>query len=131
MIVLDASVLIAHLDERDAQHERAVERLLELVEQPLACSTITLAEVLVGPARHGRLEVAREAIDEIGVVEITLAADAPERLALLRAETSLKLPDCCVLMAAQDARAARVLTFDDRLARAAMQLGFDAGGLEP
>jgi predicted nucleic acid-binding protein len=131
VIVLDASVLIAHLDERDAQHERAVERLLELVEQPLACSTITLAEVLVGPARHGRLEVAREAIDAIGVVEITLAADAPERLALLRAQTSLKLPDCCVLMAAQDARAARVLTFDDRLPRAAMHLGFDAGGLEP
>jgi predicted nucleic acid-binding protein len=131
VIVLDASVLIAHLDERDAQHERAVERLLELVEQPLACGTITLAEVLVGPAQHGRLEVAREAIDEISVIEITPAADAAERLALLRAETSLKLPDCCVLLAAQDARAAGVLTFDDRLARAAMHLGFDAGGPEP
>ena len=81
MIVLDANVLIAHLDERDAQHERAVERLLELAEQPLACSTITLAEVLVGPARHGRLDVARAAIDEIGVIEITLAVDAAERLA--------------------------------------------------
>jgi predicted nucleic acid-binding protein len=131
VIVLDANVLIAHLDERDAQHERAVERLLELVEQPLGCSTITVAEVLVGPARHGRLDVARAAIAEISVVEITLAADAAERLASLRAETSLKLPDCCVLMAAQDARAAGVLTFDDRLARAALQLGFDAGGLEP
>ena len=131
MIVLDANVLIAHLDERDAQHERAVERLLELAEQPLGCSTITLAEVLVGPARHGRLDVARAAIAEIGVIEITLAVDAAERLASLRAETSLKLPDCCVLIAAQDATAAGVLTFDDRLARAAMQLGFDAGGLEP
>jgi predicted nucleic acid-binding protein len=130
VIVLDANVLIAHLDERDAQHERAVERLLELAEQPLACSTITLAEVLVGPARHGRLDVARAAIAEIGVIEITLAVDAAERLASLRAETSLKLPDCCVLIAAQDATAAGVLTFDDRLARAAMQLGFDAGGLE-
>lgn len=131
MIVLDASVLIAHLDERDAQHERAVERLLELVEQPLACSVITLAEVLVAPARHRRLDVAREAIDEIGVLEITLGADAPERLASLRAETSLKLPDCCVLLAAEDARAAGVLTLDDRLARAAIQLGFDVGGLDP
>ena len=131
MIVLDASVLIAHLDERDAQHERAVERLLELAEQPVGCSTITLAEVLVGPARHGRLEVARTAIAEFGVYEITLGADAADRLASLRAETSLKLPDCCVLIAAQDATAAGVLTFDDRLARAAMQLGFDAGGLEP
>jgi predicted nucleic acid-binding protein len=28
VIVVDASVLIAHLDERDALHEQAVERLL-------------------------------------------------------------------------------------------------------
>jgi predicted nucleic acid-binding protein len=51
VIVVDASVLIAHLDERDALHQRAVERLLEAADQPLACSPITLADVLVGPTR--------------------------------------------------------------------------------
>ena len=118
MIVVDASVLIAHLDERDGQHERAVQALLEVVEQPLGCSPITLAEVLVGPARHDRLEAARDAVVALGVEEIPFAGDAPARLASLRVATGLKLPDCCVLLAAQDA-GAEILTFDDRLARAA------------
>ena len=123
MIVVDASVLIAHLDERDAQHKRAVERLLELAEQRLGCSPITLAEVFVGPARTGRLEVARQAITELGIAEIPLAGDAAARLASLRADTNLKLPDCCVLLAAQDAAAEAVLTFDHRLTREATRLG--------
>ena len=58
----------------------------------------------------------------LGVRELHLAADAAARLAVLRAETGLKLPDCCVLLVAQDVRAT-VVTFDDRLARAAAALG--------
>jgi predicted nucleic acid-binding protein len=126
VIVVDASVLIAHLDERDAQHEKAGERLLELAEQRLGCSPITLAEVFAGPARTGRLEVARQAITELGIAEIPLVDDAAARLASLRADTNLKLPDCCVLLAAQDAGAEAVLTFDHRLAREATGLGFGA-----
>jgi predicted nucleic acid-binding protein len=123
VIVVDASVLIAHLDAGDAQHEKAVERLLALAEQPLGCSPITLAEVLVGPAKSGRLEFARQAIADLGVTEVALAADAASRLASLRAETNLKLPDCCVLLAALDAGANGLLTFDDRLTREAARLG--------
>jgi predicted nucleic acid-binding protein len=119
VIVVDASVLIAHFDAQHALHERAVENLLEAAEQPLACSPLTLAEVLVGPARHSRLEVAREALARLGVREVAFAIDAPARLASLRAETNLNLPDCCVLLAAEDAPAARILTFDERLAKAA------------
>jgi predicted nucleic acid-binding protein len=119
VIVVDASVLIAHLDEHDALHDRAVEALLASAEQPLACSPITLAEVLVGPARAGRLPDARSAISGLGVAEIPLGDDAAGRLAELRAETALKMPDCCVLLAAEDGQAEAVLTFDDRLARAA------------
>ena len=120
MIVVDASVLIAHLDDRDALHDRAVEALLAVAEQPLGGSPLTLAEVLVGPARHGRLEAARSAIEELGVTSIPLREDAPARLAQLRVDSGLRLPDCCVLLAAEDADA--VLTFDDALARAAERL---------
>ncbi len=127
MILVDASVLIAHLDEDDAQHERAVECLLEWAEQPLACSPITLAEVLVGPARQGRLDRARDALARLGIDEVPLPVDAPARLASLRAETQLKLPDCCVLLAAQHGTARAVLTFDERLARSAERLGFGPG----
>jgi predicted nucleic acid-binding protein len=121
VIVVDASVLIAHLDENDALHERAVDALLASAAQPLACSPITLAEVLVGPARAGRLRDARSAIADLGVTEIALGDGAAARLAALRAETALKMPDCCVLLAANDAQAEAVLTFDVRLARAAEQ----------
>ena len=119
MIVIDASVLIAHLDQNDAQHDRALDARLAPAEQTLGCRPITRAEVLVGPARAGRLGDARAAVTDLGVGEIPLGDDAAARLASLRAETTLKMPDCCVLLAAEDAQAEAVLTFDVRLARAA------------
>ena len=131
MIVVDASVLIAHLDGGDAHHDLAVERLLASAESPIGCSSITLAEVLVGPARTSRLDIASDAIALLGVREIPVPADAAVRLARLRAETTLKLPDCCVLLAAQDERATAILTFDTRLDHAAADLGFDTPGGRP
>ena len=122
MIVLDANVLIAHLDHDDALHARAETALTEAASEPFASSTITLAEVFVGPARRDRLAAALTAIETLEVAEIPLGADAPTRLARLRAETGLKLPDCCVLLAAQDAGASSVLSFDDRLSAAAERL---------
>jgi predicted nucleic acid-binding protein len=127
VIVVDASVLIAHLDDRDALHDRAVECLLDVAEHPLGCSPLTLAEVLVGPARHRRLEAARAAIAGLEITALPLGDDAPARLAQLRANTGLRLPDCCVLLAAEDADARAVLTFDDGLARAGERLGFKPG----
>jgi predicted nucleic acid-binding protein len=127
VIVVDASVLIAHLDERDALHAGAGEALIEAADRRLGCSTITLAEVLVGPARHDRLGAAHAAVAELAIEEIPLGEDAPVRLAALRARSGLKMPDCCVLLAAQDAAAEAVLTFDDALAREVERLGLRAG----
>ena len=126
MIVVDASVLIVHLDERDALHARAGDALLAAADQQLGCSPITLAEVLVGPARRDRLDAARAAVAELDVEEIPLGEDAPVRLAALHAGSGLKMPDCCVLLAAQDAAAEEVLTFDDSLAREVERLGLRA-----
>jgi predicted nucleic acid-binding protein len=125
MIVLDASVLIAHLEQQDALHEAATERLLDLAGETFGASSITLAEVLVAPTRAGRLATARTALRTLGVAELALPANAAERLALLRSETALKLPDCCVLLAAEAANGA-VLTFDNRLAREVAQRGLSA-----
>jgi predicted nucleic acid-binding protein len=124
VIVVDASALIAHLDERDALHERAEAALLAAADQPLGCSPLTLAEVLVGPARRDRLEEAHIALEALALDVIALAADAPTRLASLRADTGLRLPDCCVVLAAQDADASSILSFDDVLVREASRLGF-------
>jgi predicted nucleic acid-binding protein len=128
VIILDASVLIAHLDAGDAQHERAVQRLLEVADQPLGCSSITRAEVLAGPARHGRTDIAEAALGTLALEDVALAGNAPARLAELRVTTGLKLPDCCVVLAAQDADADLILSFNERLSRAAARLGFGASG---
>ncbi len=84
---------------------------------------ITLAEALVTPTRRGALGAARAGLARLGVDEVTLGEDAAVRLAELRAQTRLKLPDCCVLLAARDAGADMVATFDERLGAAAEGLG--------
>jgi hypothetical protein len=53
-----------------------------------------------------------------------METDAPVRLAMLRAETRLKLPGCCVLLAAEQVCDAQIATFDDRLYGVARQRGF-------
>lgn len=122
MIVIDASVLIAYLDADDAQHTRA-EVLLEAAgATPLAASRLTLAEVLVGPTRAGKLELAMAALAQLDIDGVDLRADAPARLAGLRASTRLKMPDCCVLLAAEQVNG-QVATFDASLAAAARALG--------
>lgn len=122
MIVLDANVLIAHLDRQDAHHGAATARLLEVADQPFGASALTLAEVLVAPTRAGSLSAAQAALRTLEVSELPLPPNASERLAALRVDTSLKLPDCCVLLAAE-ASLGSVLTFDDRLAREAARRG--------
>lgn len=121
MIVLDASALIAHLDEQDAHHA-ATARLLELADESFAAGTITLAEVLVGPTRSGRLAEVEAALGALDIAELSLPPDSARKLAALRVETALTLPDCCVLLAAAT-NGGRVLTFDDRLSREAAQRG--------
>jgi predicted nucleic acid-binding protein len=59
VIVLDASVLIAYLDAEDAEHRRAESLLAREIDDQFAANPLTLAEVLVGPARSRRLDEAR------------------------------------------------------------------------
>jgi predicted nucleic acid-binding protein len=123
LIVLDASVLIAHLDAADAHHRRADELLQAFSPEPLGASPITLAEVMVGPARAGKLNLAATTLALLDVATVDLESNAPMRLAMLRASTGLKLPDCCVLLAAEQSGGV-LSTFDDRLAAAAEAHGY-------
>lgn len=56
-----------------------------------------------------------------------MTRDASLRLAQLRARTGLRLPDCCVLLAAETSQAT-VVTLDRRLAAAASSSGLDVIG---
>jgi len=127
VIVLDASVLIAHLDGSDPHHDGAQSLLEAAGEEALGASAITLAETLFSPARADRLEDAEEALARLGVRELMLREGAPARLAKLRAEIGLKLPDCCVLLAAQE-HSAVVASFDSHLLAAACKLGLETTG---
>lgn len=122
MIVLDASVLIAHLDGGDRHHADAQSVLEANSQEPLGASQITLAETLVSPARAGRLTEAEATLQRLQVDELALGENAPGRLAQLRTGTGLKMPDCCVLLAAQD-HDARIASFDTVLLKAARKLG--------
>ena len=118
MIVLDASVLIAFLDSEDTHHAAAEQLLTQAVDDDLAVNSLTLAEVLVAPVRNGRLDPVLAALHALEVQELNFPADTAVRLAQLRVTTGLKMPDCCVLLAAEEA-AASVASFDERLAQAA------------
>lgn len=118
VIVLDASVLIAYLDSSDDRHARAETLLAQEIDDDFAASSLSLAEVLVMPARENRVEAVRGALEDLEVQELPFPAGAAVKLAQLRASTSLTMPDCCVLLAAEEQQA-RVASFDDRLIDAA------------
>lgn len=119
MIVLDASVLISHLID-DVHSARALD-IID-TEEELAIHPITLAECLVGPVRVGRESEAMRTIESLGIERLALTDQQPLALAKLRAGTSLKLPDCCVLAAAIES-AATLATFDTTLATVASEYG--------
>lgn len=114
MIVLDASVLIGFIFDQDAHHAAAVALLRDEAGNAFGVSPVTLAEALVAPTRLGRVAAAERMLLEIGVTEIPLPRDAALQLAELRVESGLKMPDCCVLLAAITSNGA-VATFDSRL----------------
>lgn len=118
MILLDASVLIAFLDGADAHHALAEGLLARAIDDELVANTLTLAEVLVVPAREDRLDATCAALRDLEVHEVPFPVDAAVKLARLRTETRLKMPDCCVLLAAQNLDA-RIASFDNRLVEAA------------
>jgi len=86
---------------------------------------VTLAEVLVGPARAGRLADGIGALRGLEVAEEPLPHETPVELAELRAATGLRMPDCCVFLAALEV-GARVASFDARLVKAAPGVGVAA-----
>ncbi|MGI8711880.1 MAG: type II toxin-antitoxin system VapC family toxin, partial [Solirubrobacteraceae bacterium] len=92
-------------------------------DQRFGASVITLAETLVSPAHKGRLDEAQNALQELAVEPIELGVGSAPSLALLRAETGLRMPDCCVLHAAAKRGADTIATFDEQLARAARARG--------
>jgi predicted nucleic acid-binding protein len=128
VIVLDASVVIAHFASRDAHHDAAAEFFGTRLDLSFLVHPLTLTEILVGPLRSGRETFVVQQLDALGIAEWQPPAGSALRLARLRVDSGLKLRDCCVLHAAI-AAGAPLATFDERLARAAASVGVPLVGL--
>ena len=122
MIVLDASVLIGHFEPADAHHADATALLAAHLLESFAASVITLAEVYTGAARSGNAQRLQELLAQLRIESLDLPAGGALRLGELRAQTKLKMPDCCVLYSAEQ-HGADIATFDERLAARAADLG--------
>ncbi len=118
MIVLDASVLIAYLDSENEHHDRAEALLAREIDDEFGINSLTLAEVLVVPAGDDQMDEVRTTLTAVEVRELPFPAHTGPKLAQLRSDTGLKMPDCCVLLAAEETNA-RLASLDDRLGRVA------------
>lgn len=120
-LILDASVLIGLLDTADTHHPDAVDDVeaADRAGVDLTAAASAYSEALVAFARAGRVPGARAAIHAMGITVLALTDAIAERAAELRAtHDRLRLPDALVLATAQHHHA-RLLTYDERLARLA------------
>lgn len=120
-MILDANVMIAAVDSSDSHSAGALHLLKAAADERIVAHRLTIAEALVRAAAAGRAAETAEILDDIGIGRID-EPDDPVELATLRARTGLRMPDCVVLLAARRG-AARLATFDMRLAEAARREG--------
>ncbi len=118
MITLDASVVIAHLQPRDSHHQAATAYLRACADEELVMHPLNLTEVLVGGVMAGRGQELLADLQAVGIRAADPTDGEPLRLATLRVETGLRLPDCCALDTALVSDSV-LATFDDNLAKAA------------
>jgi len=118
LIVLDASVLIAHLDPADAVHTAATQALLTYAADDLRIPASAYAETLVDPARRGRIEEACEQIASLQLEIVPIDGPLAVRAAKLRArERAIRLPDALVLACGEELDADAILSADSRWRR--------------
>lgn len=122
LTVLDASILLAYFDKRDA-HTEAARAILDDADD-LAASVLTVAESLVGAAAASRLDEQLDALADLEIRRVPISSDAAPALARLRSDTGLKMPDCCVLHAAATVGADAIGTRDASLAKVAQERGY-------
>jgi predicted nucleic acid-binding protein len=113
LIVLDASILVALLDPTDALHAGTAAALRGYAGDDLKIPASAYAESLVGPAGHGRLKEAREAIRLLLVEVVALSEYIAEEAAELRAQhPALRFPAALVMATGNVLDADVILTAD-------------------
>ena len=88
----------------------------------LQMSALTQAEVLVHPARAGKLEKFLKLIGDLGLEIAPIEAADSSKMATIRATTNLKMPDVVVLHQAIKTTGS-IATTDQKLAKVAKSKG--------
>lgn len=122
VITLDAGVLIAMLNERDVHHAWATEFLIDSADAEFIMPALTYGECLVRPAQADQVNAFLANIDGLALNVIELTADGAVRVARVRAETKLRMPDAVVLSTALE-HSSSLATTDARLAEVAQAQG--------
>jgi len=122
VIILDATFLIAFLDEHDPHHRDSKDLIEANFVEGFAVSAVTLAEVLVHPAKAGKEDRALSSIRRLGVKTIGVEPDGGMSIAHLRANHAIRMPDALVLHCALST-GSRIATFDRGLKTAAHEAG--------
>ena len=88
----------------------------------LQMTALSQAEAMVHPARNGKLEKFQKMLNALGLVVSPIEGLDASKLAILRATTTLKMPDACVLHQAMKVSGS-IATTDNQLAQVAKSKG--------
>ena len=126
LVVLDATVVIAFLDQRDTHHNAAVAALERVAGDELVLPASAYAEMLVFPYRRGgraAVATAKALLEELPIRVEPIGVEIAERAAELRASTpAVRLPDALVIATADALDASTLLTADRRWRRASRRV---------
>jgi predicted nucleic acid-binding protein len=122
VVVLDASALIALLSSKDPHHKWAIEMFRDTASFELQMTALSQAEAMVHPARSGKLDKFQKMLISLGLAVTSIDSSDASKLATLRATTTLKMPDACVLHQAMKVSGS-IATTDSQLAKVAKSKG--------
>jgi predicted nucleic acid-binding protein len=115
LVLVDASIVIAHLTRDDRYHEVASAALVSHRDDDVRISASAYAEALARPIRLGAADKAQTAIRALHIAIAEIGAPVAEEAARLRARhRSLRLPDALVIAHAEVLGADELLTTDAR-----------------
>lgn len=88
----------------------------------LQMTALSQAEAMVHPARSGKLDKFQKMFTALGLAVTSIDSSDASKLATLRATTTLKMPDACVLHQAIKVSGS-IATTDNQLAQVAKSKG--------
>lgn len=115
LLVLDASVVIAHLQSNDSHHASAVAALTEWRRADFVLPASAYAELLVGAYQGGprAVDVVERFVAELPIRVEPITAAVARRAASLRARhRGMPLPDALVIATGEALEADGILTAD-------------------